>query len=442
MVYSALARSSSISLTFVVLITGVHATGQALNPEGNWEGTMLREGATLPVRFDFGKDGDALAGRFTSETQRAMEYPVTDVVWSPPSLRWKLGDSLVFDGTVSPQGITGSFLDGKETGTFSLRPAKLAAPPYRREDITFRSGEAVLSGTLLVPRTPGLHPGVVFVHGSGAESRWGTSLFLADRFARAGIAALVFDKRGVGKSTGDWKTVNYQELSEDYIGAVHFVQHQAGVNPEHVGIYGHSQGGTMSPLIATSTKDVAFIIAGAAIGTGPLYTQDLYRTRNQLLDDGITEPDLSRAMEFYTLWIETMRTGEGMEQYERALAKARQEKWFRALGIPPRTNWIWNWYPPVGNFNPLPLWEKVKVPVLLIYGERDRNTPVDPSLAGIGNALQIAGNQDYTPVIIPGAAHNLTIQWEPGKPFFWWYAASGYSELLTGWVRLRFSETK
>lgn len=49
-----------------------------------------------------------------------------------------------------------------------------------------------------------------------------------------------------------------------------------------------------------------------------------------------------------------------------------------------------------------------------------------------------AGNSDYTPIIIPGAVHNLTIQWEAGQPFFWWYAAPGYTELLTGWVHMRF----
>ena len=81
-----------------------------------------------------------------------------------------------------------------------------------------------------------------------------------------------------------------------------------------------------------------------------------------------------------------------------------------------------------------------QVPVLLIYGEHDRNTPVAPSLAGIGNALNKAGNTDYTPIIIPGAAHNLTIQWHPGEPFFWWYGAPGYSDLVVAWVKLRFLE--
>jgi uncharacterized protein len=95
---------------------------------------------------------------------------------------------------------------------------------------------------------------------------------------------------------------------------------------------------------------------------------------------------------------------------------------------------------PGGHFNPLPRWEQVHVPVLLIYGEQDRNTPVAPSLAGITQALQKAGNADYTPIIIPGAAHNLTIQWHTGQPFFWWYGAPGYSNLLVAWVKLRFPE--
>jgi pimeloyl-ACP methyl ester carboxylesterase len=122
-----------------------------------------------------------------------------------------------------------------------------------------------------------------------------------------------------------------------------------------------------------------------------------------------------------------------------AMAEARSEKWLAQLDLPvAKDDWLYKWYPPVGNFNPLPLWEHVKVPVLLIYGELDRNTPVAPSLAGIGAALKKAGNSDFTPLIIPGAAHNLTIQWQQGEPFFWWHAAQGYSDLLTAWVKMRF----
>jgi pimeloyl-ACP methyl ester carboxylesterase len=409
--------------------------------DGHWQGVMERERAVLAVRFDFQTGHDSkLTGRFTSETQRALEYPLDTVSASADGLHWELGGgSLIFDGTVSPGAITGTFREGQARGTFQLRPVQPLPPPYERKDVTFRSGEAQLAGTLLRPRGPGRHAGIVFLHGSGPESRWGTNLFLADQFARHGVAALVFDKRGVGQSTGDWKTANYQDLAEDYLAAVHLLQQQPGVSASRVGIYGHSQGATLSPLIASQKGAVAFVIAAAAIGTDAIYEQDVYRTRNDLVDGGLVEPALSRAMALYTQWLTVARTGEGWDALERAMSAAKGESWFRSLGLPPKGNWIYQWYPAVGSFDPLPLWEHVEVPVLLLYGERDRNTPVEASLHGIGSALKIAHNADVTPVIIPGAVHNLTIQWQPGQPFFWWHAAPGYSELLISWVQFRFS---
>jgi pimeloyl-ACP methyl ester carboxylesterase len=432
-------RSTAIFFALaLVSTTGAHAA--PATPDGHWQGVMKRDGAAMTVRFDFQTEAGTVTGRFTSEIQRALEYPLDDVSYLEPKLHWKLGDSLIFDGVVSPESISGTFEDGQARGTFSLKPVKLDAPPYSREDITFRNGGVILSGTLLRPKSAGLHPGIVFLHGSGPESRWGTSFFLADRFARQGVAALVFDKRGVGQSTGDWKTISYQVLADDYMAGIHFLAGQPGVNPRQVGIYGHSQGATMSPIIASKLDAVAFVIAAAAIGTGPLYTQDLYRTRNELLDSGLSGPALSRAMDLYSQWLTVARTGEGWDELDRAVAKSKSEPWFDRLELPLQKNdWLYQWYPPVGNFNPLPLWERVRVPVLLIYGERDRNTPVAPSLAGIGEALKKAGNSDFTPLIIPGAAHNLTIQWQSGEPFFWWYAAPRYSDLLTAWVRMRFS---
>jgi pimeloyl-ACP methyl ester carboxylesterase len=249
----------------------------------------------------------------------------------------------------------------------------------------------------------------------------------------------VFDKRGVGQSTGDWKTSSFQDLAEDYIAAVRFLQMQSGVNARKVGIYGHSQGATLSPLIASRPGAVAFVIAAAAIGTGPIYEQDLYRTRNELIDSGLTERDVYRAMELYGRWLTVARTGEGWAALDQAIRQSENEKWLPGLGLPPKDHWLYKWYPPIGNFNPLPFWEKVTVPVLLVYGELDRNTPVAPSLTGIGEALRKANNVDFTPIVIPRATHDLTIKWERDRPFFWWHVAPGYADLLAAWVKLRFS---
>ena len=84
-------------------------------------------------------------------------------------------------------------------------------------------------------------------------------------------------------------------------------------------------------------------------------------------------------------------------------------------------------------------WKQVHVPVLLIYGEHDQLVPVDESLAKIAAALDTL-KTSYTAIIVPGAQHNLTIQPEPGQPFFWWKSAPGLIDLLVAWVQQRASE--
>ena len=173
---------------------------------GHWEGRMARGTATLDVSFDFRPAGGALAASFNAPDLRALGIPLT-AVRCGEGLHFELvGDesATVFDGTLGGDRLSGGFREGDSTGSFVLRRTKLGPVPYREEEVRFRNGAAVLAGSLLIPRTPGKHPAVVFQHGSGPEGRFG-SRFWADFLARRGIAALIYDKRGVGESTGDWR---------------------------------------------------------------------------------------------------------------------------------------------------------------------------------------------------------------------------------------------
>ncbi len=80
------------------------------------------------------------------------------------------------------------------------------------EDVTFRSGDLVLAGTLTLPEGPGPHPVAVTISGSGPQTRAGEvpgvpgyGLFadLAPFLAERGIGVLRYDDRGVGDSEGD-----------------------------------------------------------------------------------------------------------------------------------------------------------------------------------------------------------------------------------------------
>src|SRR5688572_33292096 len=78
----------------------------------------------------------------------------------------------------------------------------------RVEEIAFASHGARLSGSLVLPQDGKIHAAVVFIHGSGKQSR---NLHWGQRFARAGIAALVYDKRGAGRSGGEIGRASWRE---------------------------------------------------------------------------------------------------------------------------------------------------------------------------------------------------------------------------------------
>lgn len=61
------------------------------------------------------------------------------------------------------------------------------APRPTEVDVRISSGSVVLAGTLVLPPTPGPHPGVVIVHGSGSQTR-DAYRAIASAFARRGIA--------------------------------------------------------------------------------------------------------------------------------------------------------------------------------------------------------------------------------------------------------------
>ncbi|HEU0048705.1 MAG TPA: alpha/beta fold hydrolase [Nitrososphaera sp.] len=406
--------------------------------EGHWEGVMVREGAELPVSFDFTNEAGRLAASFNSPNQRAMGIPLRKVSYIAPKVHFELvGDATtnIFDGELNADTIAGEFREGDARGTFSIRRVDAKPPTFKQEEVSFRNGDVTLSGTLLLPLTEVPHPAVVFLHGAGSEGRYGAR-FLAEYFTRYDIAALIYDKRGVGKSTGDWKRSDFTDLAGDAIAGIHFLQQRKEINPRRIGIYGHSQGGSIAPLVAARSKDVAFVISGAGGGV-PMYEAEINSLTNQIRTKGITGGDLAEATAFIQIFIRVARTGEGWAQLDTAIEKARDTKWLPIVRPPAKDNYFWSFYKQIADYNPAVYWEKVSVPVLIIQAERDIYVPVASSVANIDRALRKAGNKDYTILILPRALHTFNINPEPGQPFEWWHVAPGFPDLLTAWINQR-----
>jgi pimeloyl-ACP methyl ester carboxylesterase len=102
-------------------------------------------------------------------------------------------------------------------------------------------------------------------------------------------------------------------------------------------------------------------------------------------------------------------------------------KWYEWLAIAPEDSYLWSWYPKTGKVDSLVFWKRVRVPVLLVYGELDQLVPVDESVPKIEASLDVV-KTPYTAIIVPSAPHNLTMRPEKGKPVFWWkFSAPGFN---------------
>ena len=304
---------------------------------------------------------------------------------------------------------------------------------YRQEQVRFRNGNVTLAGTLLLPPTIGRHPAIIFHEGSGDWTRDDTWLSRpVDVFLKHGIAVLLYDKRGVGNSTGDWHRSSYTDLADDLLAGVRLLKSRRDINPRQIGVRGFSQGGWIASLAAARSRDVAFIMYISASGAGTIEEQDTASLLAKMRADGFSEAESEEARRFVRLTYEAPHSREAWQRLQAALPNARNQRWFsRTIGGLPMDNWVWEQRRLNAGDDPALTFRRVRCPVLIIYGERDKPTQ---GIARIERALGGAGNRDYTVRVFPRADHDLDVG-QPGDGKMVW--AEGFLELLTNWTLRR-----
>jgi uncharacterized protein len=298
--------------------------------------------------------------------------------------------------------------------------AMASGSSYRTEEVRFATGSVTLAGAIYAPTTGGRHPAIVLLHGSGPETRADLQSY-AKWFASRGLVVAVYDKRGTGRSSGNWQLASYQDLGADALSAVGVLKKRADVDAQKIGLFGPSEGGWVAPLAATESSDIAFLILKSAIGVTP-ERQMQYAWTNALRRAGapsstIATVDSARL----ALWTYA-RDGSGREAAEALLARAKRSPGFPA---DPETVGLVSQVPPPSmlgdsalapklffvrvssRFDPRPVLENVHVPTLAIFGDADSDTPVRESVDAFRAAFARGRNPDLQIIVIPGADHYL-----------------------------------
>lgn len=279
------------------------------------------------------------------------------------------------------------------------------SPKYRTEPVEFRNGPVTLAGTLYLPPEGSLHPGVVIVHGSGSSTR-ATYAPLAEEFAARGIAALIYDKRGTGDSGGNWQTSPFAALGEDAAAGIAYLRLRPEIAPGRVGIWGGSEGGWIAPRVAARDSQVAFVIVQSA----PVVTaarQHTFQVEQLIRARGGSPGDVERAREYVRAQHAYAATREGWEAYER-MREENRSTMLAVLGGPDSPDdWWWNWWGSKMSLDPSWAWERVRVPVLALWGDRDELVPVSASREALDVALRRGGNDDAELEVVRNATHDL-----------------------------------
>jgi alpha-beta hydrolase superfamily lysophospholipase len=272
-------------------------------------------------------------------------------------------------------------------------------------DVRIPSGQVELAGTLFLPPGAGPHAAVVIVHGSGPETRR-NYIPLATTFARHGVAALVYDKRGTGQSTGDWQRSPFSALTDDASAAIDVLARRPEVDSTRVGIWGGSEGGWIAPAVASRSGRVAFVMVQSAPVVNAA-RQHIFQVEQVMLSSGATADYIRRAREYAEAQHEYAATGENWAEYAR-LRDSNRSTILNVLGGPETPDdWWWAWWRTTMAFDPMVAWSQVKVPVLALWGDLDRNVPVEESRMLLESALERAGNHSATLGILRHADHDL-----------------------------------
>ena len=298
---------------------------------------------------------------------------------------------------------------------------------YKQKEVTFTNKDITIAGTLTIPEKPGRYPAVVLLAGSGPLNRdvevFGMKPFriIADHFTQKGFAVLRYDARGVGGSTGNFYQSTFYDFAEDALAAIHYLKSQKDINPAQIGLCGHSQGGVVAPIVASRSDDVAYIICIAGAGqTG----EEGFITQNELISklEGATEKDIEELTQIQKQLFELIRKDENPDKFKPLLMRmankhmkiqgkrGEREEGDIKRALEEKTGCLLTLYgSPWGRFfldyDPKPVLEKVKCPVLLLFGGLDQQVALEPNKRAMIESLKRGGNNDITIKIFPKANH-------------------------------------
>lgn len=401
---------------------------KASDIDGDWLGTLDTGMGKLRVVLHLINTDDGLEATLDSPDQNAKGIPVSTISRTASSLKFEvksIGGS--YDGTISPDlaSFAGTWSQLGKSFPLALhrvknradlelkRPQNPSKPyPYKEEEVAFENPAAniILVGTLTIPQGKGPFAAVLLMSGSGPhdrdESIMGHKPFLvlADYLTRKGIVVLRTDKRGVGRSGGNYAQAVMQDFSSDADAGVAYLKTRAEVDPHKIGLLGHSEGGIEAPMSAAHNADVAFVVmmAGPGVPGDQLLPEQMRRIEAA---SGKSKEEINKDVALQSEILALVEKDKDDATLEKDLREklagkvpeAQMGMQVSAVSSP--------WFRSLLQYDPAPALSKLTCPVLALNGEKDVQVPAEQNLPAIRKALEAGGNKNFEIDELPGLNH-------------------------------------
>lgn len=403
---------------------------------GHWEGVEINGTATLPMIMDIEMIDGKPEVSIGFPKNGIARHPVVDVKLDNTSVSgaygFQQGFKNVIKGTLQGDELKGDIALRQMNLKFSLKRTAQSLP-YTYEDVQYSSGDVKIAGVLVTPKTPGPHPAVVFVHGSGDSSR-GPQWWNAEFFAKHGIASLVNDKRGSGESTGDWNKVGFQELADDAIAGVEFLKARQEIDPKRIGLWGISQAGWIEPIAAAKSSDISWMIVVSG-GFVTVEREGYFDVEYRFQKNNRSKEELDEALAYLRMDNQVTRTGEGFKELVAKFGEVSKKPWFKDLGvnIPVPPNHVSReWYRRVMDIDHLPIVRSLNIPVLWFYGGQDNTFPAAEA-AALANKMKSEDKKDFEVHFFPEADHGMRVA-PPVQAFPFRDLSPDYVKAMEHWL--------
>lgn len=416
------------SLLFIFFTQIVLA--QENNIEGSYHGLFKFGNFQTDIGLDVQKTNDTYEILFSSLEQNAFGIPAREIKIAKDSLKFALQSdyfTYLFKGKIVNNNTLSLNLtvDQKSFDFTLFKSNQKASSNLKRKDVRFRSENLLLYGTIYFPEKPN-GKAIYLVTSSGNNDR-SASRAEAMMFAQNGFIAFHTDKQGTGISDGNWQKADIPTLCNDDIQAIEYLSQIEKLPLSQIGIKGSSQGATKVPYILSELPQLGFGIAVSCPGSSLLESDiNYWKNRNKT---SIDSSYLEIATEMQKSVFQYISGSLSKKQLQVRIELNKNKPWFEYVWIPALDEVQTDLKL---NYSPLPYFELVKQPLIVLEGDMDEVIP-DSSLETIKNSVPSENPSRNAYELLKGADHSMMFKGKSDFPY-WSTLHPDYMKTMLNWI--------